>query len=61
MDIASDYSHTKYATFAGGCFWCMVGPFQELNGVLDVKSGYTAGHVENPENGTTVKWHPYEL
>ncbi|GAB6178818.1 hypothetical protein JCM14036_01370 [Desulfotomaculum defluvii] len=38
----------KYATFAGGCFWCMVGPFQELIGVLDVKSGYTAGHIVNP-------------
>lgn len=41
-------SHKKYATFAGGCFWCMAGPFQELDGVLDVKSGYTGGHTENP-------------
>lgn len=41
-------SPKKYATFAGGCFWCMEGPFQELDGVLDVKSGYTGGHTENP-------------
>ena len=36
------------ATFAGGCFWCMEGPFDALEGVLDTKSGYTAGQVENP-------------
>lgn len=49
MSIDGDYPHNnKYATFAGGCFWCMAGAFQELDGVLDVKSGYTAGHVKNP-------------
>lgn len=48
MSINGDNSHYKYATFAGGCFWCMVSPFQKLNGVLDVKSGYTAGYTENP-------------
>lgn len=36
------------ATFAGGCFWCMVKPFQEIEGVVRVVSGYTGGHVENP-------------
>jgi peptide methionine sulfoxide reductase msrA/msrB len=36
------------ATFAGGCFWCMEPPFQALEGVYDVKAGYTGGHVENP-------------
>ncbi|MDF2950233.1 MAG: msrA [Sedimentibacter sp.] len=38
----------EIATFAGGCFWCMVSPFKKLNGVLDTRSGYTGGHVENP-------------
>ncbi|WP_324716703.1 peptide-methionine (S)-S-oxide reductase MsrA [Carboxydochorda subterranea] len=38
----------KEATFAGGCFWCMVHPFDELPGVKRVISGYTGGHVENP-------------
>lgn len=38
----------KLATFAGGCFWCMVKPFDKYNGVLKVVSGYTGGHVENP-------------
>ena len=36
------------ATFAGGCFWCMVKPFDRYDGVLSVVSGYTGGDVENP-------------
>ncbi|WDM03049.1 peptide-methionine (S)-S-oxide reductase MsrA [Alicyclobacillus cycloheptanicus] len=36
------------ATFAGGCFWCMVKPFHEWPGVIDVVSGYTGGHKPNP-------------
>lgn len=36
------------ATFAGGCFWCMEAAFEKLEGVRDVVSGYTGGHVENP-------------
>lgn len=36
------------AIFAGGCFWCMVKPFELTDGVLSVLSGYTGGHVENP-------------
>ncbi|MBS4053922.1 MAG: peptide-methionine (S)-S-oxide reductase MsrA [Thermaerobacter sp.] len=38
----------EQAIFAGGCFWCMVSPFDELPGVVEVKSGYTGGHLENP-------------
>lgn len=36
------------AIFAGGCFWCMVKPFDEQPGIHSVVSGYTGGHVENP-------------
>jgi len=36
------------ATFAGGCFWCMVHPFDDLPGVTSVSSGYTGGHKKNP-------------
>ncbi|MBC8080361.1 MAG: peptide-methionine (S)-S-oxide reductase MsrA [Gorillibacterium sp.] len=35
-------------TFAGGCFWCMVSPFEERPGIISVVSGYTGGHTENP-------------
>nr|WP_307992691.1 peptide-methionine (S)-S-oxide reductase MsrA [uncultured Niameybacter sp.] len=38
----------KKATFAGGCFWCMIKPFDKYEGVKKVLSGYTGGHVENP-------------
>lgn len=38
----------RTATFAGGCFWCMTGPFEELPGVSQVISGYTGGTVANP-------------
>ncbi|MCD2255805.1 peptide-methionine (S)-S-oxide reductase MsrA [Agrilactobacillus fermenti] len=36
------------AIFAGGCFWCMVQPFDTQPGVISVVSGYTGGHVANP-------------
>ena len=36
------------ATFAGGCFWCMVKPFDEQPGIESVISGYTGGTTENP-------------
>ncbi|MDT2829070.1 peptide-methionine (S)-S-oxide reductase MsrA [Enterococcus viikkiensis] len=36
------------AIFAGGCFWCMVKPFDSLPGILSVVSGYTGGQTENP-------------
>lgn len=36
------------ATFAGGCFWCMVKPFDQWEGVHRVVSGYTGGKTENP-------------
>lgn len=38
----------KLATFAGGCFWCMVKPFDQYEGVISVVSGYTGGNIENP-------------
>ena len=49
---APAYANTEMplakATFAGGCFWCMEKPFDELPGVIDTTSGYTGGTVENP-------------
>lgn len=36
------------ATFAGGCFWCMEQPFDNIPGVASTTSGYTGGQVENP-------------
>jgi len=44
---ASDPRYEK-ATFAGGCFWCMEPPFDELPGVISTTSGYTGGQKKNP-------------
>ena len=49
MEIETSF-HSSYqlATFAGGCFWCMVAPFEEMPGIIEVVSGYTGGHKINP-------------
>jgi peptide-methionine (S)-S-oxide reductase len=39
---------TATAIFAGGCFWCMEPPFEKLDGVTAVTSGYTGGSVPEP-------------
>ncbi len=42
------YNMEKKATFAGGCFWCMEKPFEQLDGVFSVTSGYAGGTSKNP-------------
>ena len=49
---------SEKATFAGGCFWCMEHPFDQLEGVLSVTVGYTGGQKKDPtyeevSSGTT--------
>jgi len=41
-------STTEIADLGGGCFWCLEAVFQDLRGVVSVKSGYQGGHVPNP-------------
>ncbi|GAA4069591.1 MAG TPA: peptide-methionine (S)-S-oxide reductase MsrA [Bacilli bacterium] len=55
-------SKIEKATFAGGCFWCMVKPFDQWDGVISVISGYIGGHLENPtyEQVKTGKTGHYE-
>lgn len=43
-----DCDKLQKATFAGGCFWCMVGPFENLEGVIEIVSGYTGGKQPEP-------------
>ena len=45
---AAPGGQTATATFAGGCFWCMEPPFDELDGVISTTSGYTGGSTRNP-------------
>lgn len=56
----------KKATFAGGCFWCMVKPFDQWDGIHGVISGYTGGHLENPtyedvKGGNTGHYEAVEI
>jgi peptide-methionine (S)-S-oxide reductase len=36
------------AIFAGGCFWCMEAPFDQVKGVTNVRVGYSGGKVTHP-------------
>ncbi|KRO24622.1 peptide methionine sulfoxide reductase [Pediococcus argentinicus] len=44
----TDPANQERAVFAGGCFWCMVEPFETRPGIISVLSGYTGGHVDHP-------------
>jgi peptide methionine sulfoxide reductase msrA/msrB len=46
--MSKNANRYELATFAGGCFWCMVQPFEEYPGIMKVVSGYTGGSTENP-------------
>ncbi|WP_028393872.1 peptide-methionine (R)-S-oxide reductase MsrB [Bacillus cihuensis] len=48
MNDCLERREVQIATFAGGCFWCMVSPFDEMEGIHQVVSGYTGGHEPNP-------------
>ena len=38
----------EVTTLAGGCFWCLEAVFEQLQGVLQVVSGYSGGRMPNP-------------
>ncbi|GAJ74747.1 LOW QUALITY PROTEIN: peptide methionine sulfoxide reductase MsrA [Vibrio sp. JCM 18905] len=48
MDKMKASENAEIATLAGGCFWCTESDLEQLTGVVDVVSGYSGGHVENP-------------
>jgi peptide-methionine (S)-S-oxide reductase len=36
------------AILGGGCFWCVEAALLQLEGVLNVESGYMGGHLDHP-------------
>ncbi|MRH42577.1 peptide-methionine (S)-S-oxide reductase MsrA [Aquibacillus halophilus] len=56
----------EIATFAGGCFWCMVKPFDQWDGIYQVVSGYTGGPEVSPsyeqvKSGSTGHYEAVEI
>jgi peptide-methionine (S)-S-oxide reductase len=43
-----DPQSREVATFGAGCFWCVEAVLEQIDGVLDVSSGYMGGHVDRP-------------
>ena len=43
-----DPAQADTLVLAGGCFWCMEKPFEQIDGVAAVVSGFAGGTVENP-------------
>ena len=46
--ISNISENTETAILAGGCFWCMEHPYEDLPGISQVISGYTGGKKNNP-------------
>ena len=56
---ATGRAETRTAIFAGGCFWCMQEPFDQVKGVTNTVVGYTGGSKEDA-NYTAVSAHKTE-
>ena len=54
LALGNEVRENATAVFAGGCFWCMQPPYDEVEGVLGTEVGFTGGHVENPSYDQVV-------
>ena len=52
-DKPTDKPTLETATLAGGCFWGMEDLLRKIPGVVEIKVGYTGGHLENPKYDDT--------
>jgi peptide methionine sulfoxide reductase msrA/msrB len=48
MNQENSDKQLSIATFAGGCFWCLVAPYESIDGVEAVISGFSGGEEKNP-------------
>lgn len=48
VEVSNPSTNIELATFAGGCFWCMEQPFDDIDGVISTTAGYTGGESKNP-------------
>ncbi len=55
FDFSSLEEDEAAAVLAGGCFWCMEPPYDELDGVVETISGYTGGSLPNPTYQQVVR------
>ena len=45
---SAELSKYSVAYFGSGCFWCVEAIYESVKGVIEVESGYSGGHIENP-------------
>ncbi len=48
-DLDAHGTDSQTAVLAGGCFWCVEAVLRELDGVLEVTSGYAGGRAEDAD------------
>jgi peptide-methionine (S)-S-oxide reductase len=54
MNLTVDNPKLEQATFGAGCFWCVEAIYERLEGVYNVESGYSGGHVINPSYNQVI-------
>lgn len=59
----ADTTGSQIATFAGGCYWCMEPPFENLRGVLSVTAGFASGEElpGTPREAVVVRYDPRRI
>lgn len=46
--VQTDLASNDTIVLGGGCYWCVEAVYEMLDGVVDVRSGYSGGKIANP-------------